>query len=48
MTDVADTSEELTDKQQSLAAAKQAIAGPTPLIEEPPDTALSCLTADRE
>ena len=40
MTDVADTSEELTDKQQSLAAAKQAIAGPTPLIEEPPDTAL--------
>jgi hypothetical protein len=33
-------SEELpqTDK---LAAAKQAIAGPTPLIEEPPDTALT-------
>ena len=32
--------EELQDKQQSLAAAKQAIAGPTPLIEEAPDTAL--------
>lgn len=40
MTDVAETSEELADKQRSLAAAKQAIAGPTPLIEEPPDTAL--------
>ena len=41
MTDVAETSsEELIDKQQSLANAKQAIAGPTPLIEDSPDTAM--------
>ena len=40
MSDVITSEEELQDKQQSLAAAKQAIAGPTPLIEEAPDTSV--------
>lgn len=40
MTDVRDflSSAELEDKQKSLQAAKEAIAGPVPLINEAPDT----------